>query len=360
MERYCVFWNVQRLFDPSGMPVGRTIEGEGASRSVEAYRRKVQNVASCLRAATGGEVPAVLAFAEVESVRVLSDIRDATGWNELTIVDEQVPDRTIDGLDVALMFDRTLFDVKSLRARSIALDNRFATRDLLDVRLVHAASGRDVMFSVAHWPSRLIGEGVALRFAYSVYLRRLVTSVLKFPKSDIVRADGTVVMPNERELIERWNTPCMLMGDFNDEPYDKSIREALDSTRFEKLVLKRAALKGKALVKIGNYLDASPPLYNPCWYLKFSRSSEDAGTYYRSEWRTYDQLLLSHGALNPGSPVHYVQNSACVFRSRDNLGTQDEPIAMTTRSGYPKAYKKTVEDGVSDHFPLLYKIHLEE
>lgn len=359
MERQCLFWNVQRLFDPAGLPVARELDATGAQWSTADYERKVFNVAACLRAATDGEVPAILGLAEVETTRVLRDLRAATGWKDLVIVDELVPDSTIDGLDVALMLDGTVFDPSSLRSRSVALDNRFSTRDLLEVRARHRASGQEVVLVVVHWPSRLIAEGEMLRFAYSVYLRRLVTSALKYSKAELVAADGTITMPSEDDLDARWTTPCIVMGDFNDEPYDCSVREALGCTRFSELVTRRGALRGKARVEVDNYLDKGVTLHNPCWTLSFRDDDGMGGTYYRSEWRTYDQVLVSHGALSPGACLRLLPDSPSVFRCRTPLGDPPRPVSMTTDSGYPRGFSQKSPEGVSDHFPLMFTVEID-
>ncbi|MGB3473109.1 MAG: hypothetical protein WBA51_20020 [Erythrobacter sp.] len=357
MEHYGIFWNVQRLFDPNGLPVARELDAAGANWTNSHYRRKIHNIVECLRAITDDQPPAVLALAEVESTRVLQDIRKTAGWDDLVIVDELVPDNTIDGLDVALLFNKTLFDSKSLKAQSLSLDNRFATRDLLAVRLALRSNSKEVMFAVAHWPSRVVSEGVTLRFAYSIYLQRHVEAVLKFSKSDVVDAEGKTTLPPAEELLERWSIPCFLMGDFNDEPYDPSVRLALQTTRSSQLVARRGKLKGKALTHVSNYLDTGVVLYNPCWNLAFDDDdTKIGGTYYRSEWRTYDHLIVSHGAVSDEGALRLVAGSPRPFRVRYNLGTKRKPVEMSTRGGFPKKFSPSALDGVSDHFPLVFKL----
>ncbi|WP_136805864.1 hypothetical protein [Desulfosediminicola flagellatus] len=355
-DKHCISWNLQRFFDHAGLPVARSLQPIGSVWSKAEYDRKLYNISTCLNEMTGGEPPAILAFSEVESVQILAGLREATGWNQLAIVDERVPNTTLDGLDVALLLNEELFDVSSLHVRSLSLDNRFSTRDLLIARVPHKATQQDVVIAVAHWPSRLISEGEPLRFSYSVFLYRIISSILKYSKADIVDSRGTISMPDEARLYQRWNTPCFIMGDFNDEPFDPSIRVALNSTRFDTLVKKRGRLQGAALAKADNYLDKSFSLFNPCWNLSFSDNQEPGGTYYRSEWRTYDQLLLSHGAVTSDAHVRYCHDSTTIFRTQEILGSEQKPVQMTSRSGFPLSFSKDKPAGVSDHFPLLFKL----
>lgn len=358
MRRPCIFWNVQRLFDPAGLPVARTL-GAAHEWTRASYRRKLANLSSCLRALAGGQVPAILSLAEIESLRAQRDLRTSLGWDELASIDELAPDPSLDGLDVAMLVDRTIFDVASVRARSIALDNRFASRDLLDVRLRLVGSDTEVVLVALHWPSRLIAEGGPLRLAYSVYLQRLLGSVLKFSKADLVHRDGEVSMPSREELLGRWNTPCIVMGDFNDEPHDPSVREGLCSTRFAERVQRHGRLVGKALVEPEGYLDKKLLLYNPCWDLRFSDDGSLGGTYYRSEWRSYDQVLLTHGALRSGSPARYVEGSAAVGRLPEALGRAGKRVEMTTSHGIPRKFDQRDPSGVSDHFPLVFAMDFD-
>ncbi len=359
MERSCILLNVHRLFDPEGLPVARALGATGDEWTAADYRRKLANVAACLRAACDDEPPAVLALLEVESVRILSDLRDALGWHDLAIVDELAPDPSLEGLDVTLMLDRTLFEVPSLEARSIALDNGFATRDLLSVRVELAGSRQPVALMVTHWPSRLVGEGESLRFAYSTYLFRMLVSFLKFSKAEIIRSDGSIAMPAGPQLLARWNTPCIVMGDYNDEPFDPSVREALRSTRFRDRVLRRGKLTGKSLVEVDNYLDKKLSLYNPCWALRFTDNREVGGTYYRSEWRSYDQVLLTHGAILDDAPLRFVEDSAEVVRVPGIPAAGEDAVVMANPNGSPRKFDRSHPEGVSDHFPLRFKLFFE-
>lgn len=359
MRRSCVLWNVERFFGVGGSSSVARELGAGRAWTSAAYERKVFNIAQVLRRALDDRVPAFLALTEVESTQVLDDLREALGWRDLVSTDELAPDATIEGLDVTLMLDRTLFNLDSLHVRSVALDNRFATRDLLEARVELAATGDLVAFFVAHWPSRLISEGEALRFAYSVNLQRAIRAVLQLAKHELVDADGEVSFPEPEGLSRRWSIPCLVMGDFNDEPFDPSVRQALGSTRFLDLTRRRGRLTGKSLEEPENYLNEIFTLYNPCWDLAFSDDGTKGGTYYRTEWRIYDQVLFSHGAVDPDSVLAFVHGSMRAIRL-PRFEVEGRAVdMMTSRVGAPRSYEASSPEGVSDHFPLRFEIELK-
>ena len=356
MKRNCIFWNVQRFFNRQGRSVAKSLGGVGKGWTKEVYERKLLNVAEVLKRGLPDGPPAFIALAEVESIEVLTDLRDALGWHELRASDELFPDSTIDGLDVGILMDRTVFDLNTLRARSISLDHRFSTRDLLQLEVALIQGGQDVAIFLAHWPSRLISEGETLRFAYSVNLRRRINNVLQFGKAELIDEEGTVLLPDAQTLTKRWLTPCVVMGDFNDEPFDLSVRSALGSTRFRDFTMRRGNLVGKSLTDIDNYLDEAFTLYNPCWALRFSDNEEVGGTFYRTEWRSYDQVMFSHGALLEDAPARYIEGSARVLRLPE-FNTNDKVVEMaTSMAGAPRKFGSSDLTGVSDHFPLLFEM----
>jgi len=351
-QRTAVFWNVQRLFGTEGGPVARSLGGVGADWNARTYRRKIANLAGCLRRATGGEPPVLLGLAEVETVQAVRDLAEAAGWPELVCTDEVSPDPGLDGLDVALLLDPEVFDVGDLEATSVALDNRFNTRDLLDVRVrVHGRSDRSAVM-VAHWPSRLIPEGQMLRLAYSVHLRRRLTRILSYDRADLLDRSGRFHLPAPQDLLRRWQTGCIVLGDLNDEPWDPSVRSALASTRSAAAVRRRGRLTGKRLSEVDNYLAADCLLLDPCWDLRLSDTGAVGGTYYRGEWRTYDHLLFSHGMLDPDSALGYVEGSVRAFRDP----APDDRISMVTSAGHPRPYRPDSPTGVSDHLPLVFRL----
>ena len=292
------------------------------------YRRKILQLAACLRAATRGQPPAMLALAEVESVRVQQDLRRALGWHDLVITDELVPDAGLEGLSVALMLDGAIFDLDTLRAHSVVLDPRSEARDLLEVRIRMQGSTRDVVFMVAHWPTRRIDADDTRRREYSTRLRERLDA--------IARDDAEATEP----------TPCVVVGDFNDGPDDPSVRDALRSTTSSAAVaaeVERAGVVGA-------------PLLNGCADLRFSDDGQPGGSCYADGWCIHDQVLLSWGALREPARLRYVADSARAVRFPPLEGGA---VVMTDAQGRPRPFDELRAEGVSDHFPLFFELDLQ-
>ena len=94
------------------------------------------------------------------------------------------------------------------------------------------------------------------------------------------------------ELEARSLRPLVIMGDFNDEPFDRSL-ELLEAT--PDLSQVTVPLRGSGRTLRDRYVAYNawtPRLWNGFWGL----GGGQAGTYYRSpRWRTYDQVVVSAG-----------------------------------------------------------------
>ncbi len=139
-------------------------------------------------------------------------------------------------------------------------------------RLDFLARGHEIPLHVflSHWPSRLhMSQGAPERAHFGIKLREAV-----------------------EELIELYdnNTALILLGDYNDEPFDHSLSEHLMATRDRHLAKKKKHL-----------------LYNPFWRKlghddpythKVEITIENGGTYFYksdpiSRWKTFDQMIFS-------------------------------------------------------------------
>ena len=125
---------------------------------------------------------------------------------------------------------------------------------------------------VMHWPSRIVARAVRERRALGDDLRRRIQEVQDEFGASI---------------------PILLLGDFNDEPFDKSMSDALCGSRDRTLVRRNSGL-----------------LYNPFWRWLGEQQTLareypvrlGAGThFFRSDqltwWFTFDQALVSSSLL---------------------------------------------------------------
>lgn len=130
--------------------------------------------------------------------------------------------------------------------------------------------------------------------------------------------------------------PLIILGDFNDDPYNEMVGSALG---FDGFPDKYDVRKG---CRISNGI-SSEMLYNPMWNC-MGDFNHPPGTYYKSEgkafetrWHMWDQLLLSQEIMNKLVP----ESLEIVVQ----IG--DEKLAKS--NGQPN--KK-----ISDHFPVAFTL----
>lgn len=143
----------------------------------------------------------------------------------------------------------------------------------------------------SHWPSRL--------FLDEWNPKRLnLGRALRMPIQEILDQSEKI---NENALI-------VVMGDFNDEPFDMPITEGLFATRDRALIAKNPHL-----------------LYNPFWrrlggrdgYSHATADNNYSGTYYftgspTDRWRTFDQIIVSSAFVGK-SHWHLVESETEVI-----------------------------------------------
>jgi hypothetical protein len=357
-----ILWNVERLLRPRPSAVGRALGMTSASGwTPAAYKAKLANVAAVLRAASPGGPPALLALVEVEGAAVVRDLIRATGWTRLA--DTQVPDESLDGYDVALLYSRDVF-TEAEAARSFNFQNRFATRDVLSVSLKTAA-GAPLRVACTHWASRRLTNAEPLRISAADYCSRLISTYLKFSRDELMTPRGRGKLPARTALEARWNTPVLVLGDFNDNPFDTSVGYLLDSTRFPDMLLRppRFPVKsGSAAVEY--YLDLRPRLFNLAWRLLTDAPRPPTRAHgtavYAGDWYVLDQVLCSRGLLLPDARVSVPLESVRVFGPPTVPDERGRPVKVSTGSGEPAPFDMASKTGVSDHLPVVFELEIAD
>ena len=221
------FYNVENLFD--------TINDPGASDddflpwgreawTGDKYKKKLANIATALSGIGADESrqpPAIIGLCEIENRRVLEDLvkQQALSDEEYGIIHFDSPDSR--GTDVALLYRKKHFRPTSYinipliikdtlplqkggKGKKKATEKLF-TRDQLLV--TGELDGEEIHFIVNHWPSRYGGEKRSSpnRELAAALNRKIVDSLFrKNPQAKIVT-----------------------LGDFNDGPYNNSIKKVL-------------------------------------------------------------------------------------------------------------------------------------
>ena len=187
----------------------------------------------------------------------------------LKIVHHDSPDRR--GVDVSLLYNPRFFKVTGVTNHTLFIDSMpwFKTRDQMcvvgrlgDARHPELGAAR-IAVIVNHWPSRRGGSRQSswLREAAAALTKHIADSLTqKYPDIGVI-----------------------VMGDLNDEPTDKSVRETL------------GAVRNPQETRPGGF-------YNPFWRLL----DEGIGSYiYRGGWDLFDQIIINSNVLDGKCGVRF-------------------------------------------------------
>ena len=209
------------------------------------------------------------------------------------------------GIDVALIYDTTVFDLIVSEVFPVHILDEDGTRDYTrDILLVTGKlEGYLTHFIVNHWPSRRDG---AEETAY----KRMIAS-------------EKVVEIIQNLKNEESNARIVVMGDFNADPSSDCI---------------------KNLVTKGN-------LFNPMETINLYKRGSLS---YNFKWNVFDQILLSYNFLN--SNTNGLEFKEADVFDADFLKLFNGPYKGTPfRTYIGKKYK----GGYSDHFPTYVIIDIE-
>ncbi|HMQ61795.1 MAG TPA: hypothetical protein PKE06_14070 [Flavilitoribacter sp.] len=301
------FYNVENLFDTIDDPI--TLDEDFTPQGKqnwtgERYQTKLDRMTQVFE---GMGWPVWIGLAEIENDRVLTDLTGKMGAKgpEYRFAHFESPD--LRGIDVALLYQPGVFTVTS--SSFIRMDfpddaePDYTSRDILQVDGL-LQNGDTLHFFVNHWPSRRDGEEA------SEGRRIRAASFLK----------GAV----EKLQAANPHAKIVIMGDFNDEPINKSIAQALQA----------GPLEGKP--ENGN-------LYN-C----FAKAKKDGlGSYcYRGNWNMLDQIITS---------CELVCNTGSLIAANPTIFKQDWMLYKDSRNEMlpNRTYGGTrYYGGYSDHLPV--------
>ena len=281
----------------------------------EALDKKLTNLAQIIKLMHGGQGPDLLGICEVENKPLLDELVARTGLPNLVVAHVDSPD--IRSIDTSLIYSSAVFAPDG-EPVGHNIHFRHPTRDVFEVPLKVKNNGARLHCFVNHWPSRSQGqfESEPLRIAVAENCAFLVQDVLKFKHMDYVAmADSAQTLKN---LNTRFDTNVLLMGDFNDEPYSRSVVQYLLAARDHD----QAALSDHGS-------------------LYFSQSV--------NSFNLLDQFMVSRGLLLGKSKLKMLLDSVRVFEA---------PPMASAQKHRPVAFDKKTKKGYSDHFPIEAEIEI--
>ncbi len=337
------FYNLENLFDTihdAGKNDYEFLPDGNYKWGKMKYESKLQNMSKVISQLCTDKLPmgaAVIGLSEIENRKVLEDLVKQTALEKrgYEIVHIEGPDRR--GVDCAFLYNPRLFKLESTmlvpfyyldeKQPDVDLgfytdennkvvpydelrgDTAYITRGFLVMS--GQMAGEKIHFIVNHWPSRAAGSFARERGGYQV--RQLKDALLKQdPESSVI-----------------------IMGDFNDDPKDKSMAQSLGCKYKEKDVEEHA------------------DLYNPWWDML---NKVGQGTLlYNGKWNLFDQIVFTGNLLGKDrSTLKFHRNEVFV---RDYLFQQEgryKGNPLRTHAG------GVWLNGYSDHLPSMIYLVKEE
>jgi predicted extracellular nuclease len=296
-------WNLENLFDTSDDPnVDGDEEYAPASQKKWTKERldiKLKNQAAIISKMKDGKGPDVLGVCEIENRKVLEMLVEKLSplGRKYEIIHKDSPSER--GIDCAIIYDSGVFTLADSKFHHVEAGK---TRDIVEADLCR--NDKSLYVFMDHWPSRH-HEPPARAKAGEVARKRIDEILAVNPSADIV-----------------------MLGDFNDEPADPSIKDHL-----------RTATSAENL-PAGTMLDTTAHI-----------KAAGKGTFvYKNKWDQLDHIIISPGLLDANGYAWKAGSSQAV-----------EFPELFYQPRYPDAIKRpstsyTKDDfhknGYSDHLPM--------
>lgn len=298
------FYNVENLFDTykdqhtNDNDFLPTSAKKWTPKRYENKLRKLGFAISNIGRKETGKHPALIGIAEVENAKVIQNLLDSKHLKDYNYgyVHYESPDER--GIDVALIYDKTAFEVAHSETFTVALTDEDGSTDYTrDILLVSGKlDDEPIHVIVNHWSSRREGtlESENKRLASSEKVGDIIT---------LLRTQNN-------------NSKIVIIGDFNDEPHNNSIIRLVENHG----------------------------LYNPFETMR----SYNRGTVSRyRQWSLFDQIFFT---------TNFFKSSKDEFEYY-NANIFDEDFLKHFRGKFKGAPFRTYvgkkyKGGYSDHFPV--------
>ena len=314
---FCAWWNLENLFDEENAKdrsdkLSKVLGNELKGWSKEVLDKKIAKLSFIINKMNEGKGPDIIGVAEVENRKVLLQLKNSLSRKTYSIIHINSKDER--GIDVGFIFDNTVF--KRGKVFSHFIMKRTATRDIVQVNMKFKKNNKDIVFIGNHWPSRSAG-------GYESEPYRII-------------AGETLAYFHERIYEELGsNVPVIAMGDFNDNPYNRSILDYALATN--------SGIKIKSAKTIKYF-------YNLMW----KHLAEGTGSYYFDGFDVLDQFLVS-GNIYLNKCFVSIDEAGSTINNFPEMSKNGKPI----RFGRPREKKSYNPDGYSDHFPISLRLNIK-
>ncbi len=306
-ELVILWWNVENLFDTVDDPATADDEFTPAGRlhwtpkKLRLKQMRLRHLISAVKAHPDyGKYPDILVFAEVENRKTFVEtLTPLEGIHYKTLYVESSDPR---GIDIGIACNPQSIVFRTMKVYTVP-----SAREIIVAGF--SAENRPFHVIVNHWPSRSFDTAWSepKRIAAAFVCRHIADSLmLRNPKEKLI-----------------------IMGDFNDGPENRSVKEVLRSSFDTRKVLAERNLS----------------LFN-CW----SGSSQKGSYRFRNNWQRIDQILLSPAMLDPAGIWFPAEGFRCFSFFRMLDPDDGKP--------WPTYEKGRYAGGYSDHLPLVLKLEV--
>lgn len=306
-QHIIAFYNLENLFDTQDNPYTLDDDFLPWGRKYwtkKRYEKKLYKLADTIADIGYKEVkksPAIVGLAEVENAFVIEDLiqNEELNFINYDYVHYDSPDER--GIDVALLYNQDDFTLIESEAIPMHIVEKNGVKDYTrDALYVFGLLGGDkVHIIVTHWPSRR--DGASLTEHKRIQAAKQIINFLQVKE-----------IPESEKII--------MMGDFNDNPSDTSVKKHLVNDSF----------------------------FNPFESLLHPTKGS---LNHRGEWFLFDQIILSHNFLAvTKSGLQY--DKSAIFNDYELQEWNGKYKNSPFRTYRGKRYL----GGVSDHFPVYISV----
>jgi len=314
------FYNVENLFDIYDDSLTRdeefTPEGERYWNNRKFYT-KINNIYKVIMAMSESGPPAVVGLSEIENRFVLEKLVYDTPLKNFNykIIQFESPDRR--GIDVALIYREEFFEPLYSEAIPVIFpfDTASRTRDILWVKGKFMNTDTVSLF-VNHWPSRYGG------YMSTVPKRNHAAKALRTKTDSILQSNNYASI--------------LIMGDFNDGPYDESLSDVLSAQDPAKSIINNELYN----LMIPEQID---------W--------QYGSLKYQQGWNKFDMIIVSGGLLDDTSSPHISIDGGKIFQAPFLLEEDKTYLGQKPNRTYI-GYK--YHGGFSDHLPVYVDLIVEK
>jgi hypothetical protein len=346
-----LFWNVENLFDHRDDTVTSDEAFTSAGSMHWTYsklQKKIGYVAKTIIASGEWNPPVIVGMCEVENRYVLNKLIYQSPLKpfDYGVIHRDSPDKR--GIDVAMLYRKKLFTLiyNGWIPIRFPFDTTIHTREILYVKGLLVDTDTIHLF-INHWPSRRGGEAASAprrKFVAEV-LRRKVDSILNnagmqecsnagMQQDTMAPLHHGTTAPLHHFTRAPHHPRIIIMGDFNDEPENSSLKNIL-----------RARL---------DTVDLQPDDLVNIIYLNAGKSGSHK---YREHWGLLDQFIVSGILLDMHQVLYVKPNSTKIFKPGFLLEYDQRYLDKKPKRTYLGPRYK---GGFSDHLPILMDIDVQD